>query len=279
MQLSNSSLCVPKDTELAQSASLSHRSTPLLWQTGRLTSFIPVAPLCSSFSSKTILTITSVLSAWLHSVPRCLLLIWSGAPVDISAPTLLIRIKNVLNTQQRAFKTSQKVRSTNVITFLLCETHVHYTEYISPLTPRSFARSRKVMLCQSLPEDSMACIPYFNRWAAWPSLNPSEAVSITGSMRGGEEAESMEGLLHCTPHYLSLHSNWQLLNAHSCQSRVSFTILSGISLRTKLCRSHWCLWMKQQSNSTVWRRHFLIFFFLITQQPKRFMRELAFKQA
>lgn len=49
MRLYNSSLCVPKDTELARSASLSHRSTPLLWQTGRLTSFIPVAPLCSSF--------------------------------------------------------------------------------------------------------------------------------------------------------------------------------------------------------------------------------------
>lgn len=51
MWLYNSSLCVPKDSELVRSASLSHRSTLLLWQTGRLTSFIPVAPLCSSSSS------------------------------------------------------------------------------------------------------------------------------------------------------------------------------------------------------------------------------------
>lgn len=108
--LSNSSLCVPEDAALARSASLSHRSTLLLWQTGRLTSFIPVAPLCSS-SSQTIRTITSLVSAWLHSVPRCFLLIWRSALVDISAPALCIHLQeNALNTQQRAVKTSEKVR-------------------------------------------------------------------------------------------------------------------------------------------------------------------------
>ena len=58
--------CVPKDTERARSASLSHRSTLLLWQTGRRTSFTAAAPLCSSSSSSTVLTLTSLVSARLH---------------------------------------------------------------------------------------------------------------------------------------------------------------------------------------------------------------------
>lgn len=46
--------------------------------------------------------------------------------------------------------------------FLLCMcTTLNNNRY--PLTPRSFACSRKVMLCQSLPEDRLMYELYFNR--------------------------------------------------------------------------------------------------------------------
>lgn len=69
--------------------------------------------------------------------------------------------------------------------FLLCMCTTHTTTKVPANPPTPFTCSREVLLCQSLLEDRLTYKLYFNRWAAWPSLNPSEAVSITESMRGG----------------------------------------------------------------------------------------------
>lgn len=99
MWLCSSSLRVPEDTELARSASLSHRSTLLLWQTGRLTSFIPVAPLCSSPPSQTILAKKKKKNPqwWVHDYTASPLLVSvdsvCGALEDIGAWTIHIHFK------------------------------------------------------------------------------------------------------------------------------------------------------------------------------------------
>ena len=172
MWLYNSSLCVPADTEPARSASLSHRSTLLLWQTGRLTSFILVAPLRSpsspssaSSSSQTILTITSAVSAWLHSVPRCFffvcfffpfLLIQCGTPVDISAPTLHVHLKNASKCTMGSCQDVTKGQSTDLITFFLCyncaptHTHAHHVIHNNNNNPANRSRSYEDRLTREL---------------------------------------------------------------------------------------------------------------------------------
>lgn len=66
--------------------------------------------------------------------------------------------------------------------FSLCA-YARVQDWVTTLRP--FACSRKVMFCQSLPEDRLSYRLCFNRWVGWLSLNPSEPVSITGSIRGG----------------------------------------------------------------------------------------------
>lgn len=80
-----------------------------------------------------------------------------------------------------------KGQNSNLITFhcapCICTTQ-NNNKY-SLQTLRSFACSIKVLLCQSFPEDRLMYKLCFNRWAAWPSSNPLDTVSITGSTRGG----------------------------------------------------------------------------------------------
>lgn len=68
----------------------------------------------------------------------------------------------------------------------------------------------------------------------------------------------MEGLLHCTPHTLSSHSNCQLLNSHS--SSPQFRAFPGISWWTKASQQAPSLGMKRWTNSAVWRCRWLCVF-------------------
>lgn len=131
------------------------------------------------------------MSAWLHRVPRCFPLIRRSALVDISARTLRIHLKNVfkknqLNTHSRELSKHHKRSEYRFNYFFI----VHLTCVQCRITTNIPSNSHIICLqqnCQSLAADRLT-YSYFNRWAAQPSLNPSEALSITGSMRGGLRA-------------------------------------------------------------------------------------------
>lgn len=115
-----------------------------------LTSFISLAPLCSS-SSLTILTITSVVWAWLHSVPIPSLAVESvsrSAGYQHSSTARLLR--KTLETHNRELL-KHRIRSKYRFNYFpLCVTYSCNAEQ-QKITPRSFARSRNGgLLCQRL---------------------------------------------------------------------------------------------------------------------------------